>query len=123
MAAITSSDPPKTRLSSRDGSYSQMEVAFLTTAIFVIFFMTSTLPRLTTWPKHLNLNLINQIGKSRRNNVSMVIVVPSGAISETHGYYEYFQWFCKSCRCYLCCQGLPYRVIIKDRSETNYDTR
>jgi hypothetical protein len=58
MAAITSSDPPKMRLSSRDGSYSQMAVAFSTTAIFVIFFMTSMFPRLTTWPKQLR-NEIN----------------------------------------------------------------
>ena len=55
IAAITSSDPPKTRLSSCDGSYSQMAVAFSTTAIFVIFFMTSTFPRLTTWPKQLQI--------------------------------------------------------------------
>lgn len=54
MAAITSSDPPKTRLSSRDGSYSQMAVAFSTTAIFVICFMKSTFPRFTTWPKQLD---------------------------------------------------------------------
>ena len=54
MAAITSSDPPKTRLSSRDGSYSQMAVAFSTAAIFVICFMTLMFLRLTTWPKQLS---------------------------------------------------------------------
>ena len=36
MAAITSREPPKTRLSSRVGSYSQIAVAFSTAAIFVI---------------------------------------------------------------------------------------
>lgn len=55
IAAITSRDPPKTWLSSRDGSYSQIEVEFSRTAIFVICFMTATFPRLTTWPKQLNL--------------------------------------------------------------------
>jgi hypothetical protein len=53
--------------------------------------------------------------------VSTVIVVPSGSISEAHGYYEYFRWFCKAYHCYSCCQGLPYRAIIKDRSEINHD--
>ena len=36
MAAITSSEPPKTRLSSRVGSYSQIAVAFSTAAILVM---------------------------------------------------------------------------------------
>ena len=36
IAAITSREPPKTRLSSRLGSYSQMAVAFSTAAIFVM---------------------------------------------------------------------------------------
>lgn len=69
MAAITSSEPPRTRLSSRDGSYSQMAVAFSTTAIFVIFFMTSTFPRLTTWPKQLAKNI--QKGKTEARNKCM----------------------------------------------------
>jgi len=53
MAAITSSEPPRTRLSCREGSYSQMAVAFSTTAIFVIRSITSTFPRFTTWPRQL----------------------------------------------------------------------
>src|SRR5271155_4381451 len=53
MAAITSSEPPRTRLSCREGSYSQMAVAFSTTAIFVICSITSTFPRFTTWPRQL----------------------------------------------------------------------
>ena len=53
IAAITSSEPPRTRLSSREGSYSQMAVAFSTTAIFVIRSITSTFPRFTTWPRQL----------------------------------------------------------------------
>ena len=59
MAAITSSEPSKTRLSSRDGSYSQMAVAFSMMAIFVICFMTAIFLRLTTWPKQLKVAKIN----------------------------------------------------------------
>lgn len=36
IAAITSSEPPRTRLSERVGSYSQIAVEFSTAAIFVI---------------------------------------------------------------------------------------
>lgn len=54
IAAMTSSDPPRTRLPSSDGSYSQIAVAFSTTAIFVIFFITSTFARLMTCPRHLD---------------------------------------------------------------------
>ena len=53
IVAITSSEPPRTRLSSRVGSYSQMAVAFLTATIFVICPITSMFPRLMTYPKHL----------------------------------------------------------------------
>ena len=53
IAAITSSEPPRTRLSSREGLYSQMAVAFSTTTIFVIHSIMSTFPRFTTWPRQL----------------------------------------------------------------------
>ena len=51
----------------------------------------------------------------------MVIVVHSCSIFlENHKYCVFFQWFCMLCRCYWCCQGLPYRV----RQEWDYnDTR
>ena len=90
MAAITSRDPPKTRLSSREGSYSQIAVAFSTTAIFVMCFMTSTFPRLTTWPKQLNLMKLIRETKDMKQ-ISMVVVVLSGTISEIHANREYFQ--------------------------------
>src|SRR6202522_3880593 len=48
IAAMTLSDPPNTQLPSSDGSYSQIAVAFSTTAIFVTRFITSTFARLTT---------------------------------------------------------------------------
>src|ERR1700679_1105947 len=54
IAAITSREPPNMRLSFRVGSYSQIAVAFSTAAIFVMFDMTATLPRLTTWARHGN---------------------------------------------------------------------
>lgn len=54
IAAMTSSDPPNTRLPSSDGSYSQIVVAFSTTAIFVMCFITSTFARLMTCPRHLD---------------------------------------------------------------------
>ena len=69
MAAITSSDPPKTRLSSRDGSYSQMAVAFSTAVIFAICFMTSTFPRFTTWPKQLDY--IKFIRESKKKSMNL----------------------------------------------------
>src|SRR5271156_4115120 len=56
IAAITSKDPPSTRLFSSVGSYSQIAVAVSTAAILVIWDMTSTLTKLTTCPRHLNLH-------------------------------------------------------------------
>ena len=56
IAAITSKDPPSTRLFSSVGSYSQIAVAVSTAAILVIWDMTSTLPKLTTCPRHLDLH-------------------------------------------------------------------
>ena len=53
IAAITSREPPKMRLLSRVGSYSQIAVAFSTAAIFVIQAITSTFPRLMTCTKQL----------------------------------------------------------------------
>ena len=53
IAAITSNEPFSTRLSGRDGSYSQMAVDVSTAAIFVIWVITSTSARLRTWPKQL----------------------------------------------------------------------
>jgi len=53
IAAITSSKLPRTWLSSREGSYSQMAVTFSTTAIFVIRSIMSMFPRFTTWPRQL----------------------------------------------------------------------
>ena len=50
-----SSDPPKTRLSGRSGSYSQMAVVVSTAAIFVICPITSIVPKLTTCPRHLGM--------------------------------------------------------------------
>jgi hypothetical protein len=52
-AVMTSSDPPSTRLSGMVGSYSQMAVAFSTTAVLVIRPITSTFPRLTTCARQL----------------------------------------------------------------------
>lgn len=53
VAAIMSSELPRTQFSSCEGSYSQMAVTFSTTAIFVIHSITSTFPRFTTWPRQL----------------------------------------------------------------------
>ena len=61
IAAITSSEPPRTQLSGRVGSYSQIAVAFSTAAIFVMFCITSTLPRLTTCPRHLGFLQISKV--------------------------------------------------------------
>ena len=53
IAAITSKELFNTRLSGRDGSYSQIAVVVSTAAIFVIWAITSTSAKLTTWPKQL----------------------------------------------------------------------
>ena len=53
IAAMTSREPLNTRLSGRDGLYSQMAVVVSTTAIFVMWSITSTFARLTTWARHL----------------------------------------------------------------------
>ena len=59
IAAMTSSDPPRIRLSGRSGSYSQIADVVSTAAIFVIWLITSIFPRLTTCPRHLeDLNFI-----------------------------------------------------------------
>ena len=57
IAAITSGEPPRTQLSSWVGSYSQMAVAFLTAAIFVMCPITSMFPRLMTCPRQLKVNV------------------------------------------------------------------
>ena len=54
IAAITSSEPPRTRLSERVGSYSQIAVEFSTAAIFMMWDITSTFPRFITCPKQLH---------------------------------------------------------------------
>jgi len=64
MAAITSRDPLKTRLSHRVGSYSQIAVAFSMAAILVMWDMTSTFPRLTMCPKQLQ-GIVKQVRNNR----------------------------------------------------------
>jgi len=54
IAMVTSKEPFSTRLSGSDGSYSQIVVAVSTAAILVIWVITSTSARLTTWPKQLH---------------------------------------------------------------------
>jgi len=53
MAAITSSELPRTRLLERVGLYSQIAVKFLTAAIFMMWDITSMFPRFITCPKQL----------------------------------------------------------------------
>jgi len=53
IAAVMSKEPFSTQLSGSDGSYSQIAVAVSTAAILVIWVITSTSARLTTWPKQL----------------------------------------------------------------------
>ena len=48
MAAMTSSDPPSTRLSGNEGSYSHIAVMVSTAAIFVMWLITAILAMLTT---------------------------------------------------------------------------
>lgn len=55
IAAITSRDPPRIRLSGKSGSYSQIADVVSTAAIFVMCPITSIFPRLTTCPRHLEI--------------------------------------------------------------------
>lgn len=64
-AAITSSDPPSTQLLGMVGLYSQMAVAFLTTAVLVICPITSTFPRLTTCARQLREDFRASIFKNK----------------------------------------------------------
>jgi hypothetical protein len=52
--AITSNDPPSTRLPGKDGSYSHIAVEFSIAAILVIWLITATFAMLTTCAQHLH---------------------------------------------------------------------
>jgi hypothetical protein len=111
IAAITSREPPKTRLSSRVGSYSHIAVAFSTAAIFVICSITSTFPRLMTCPKQL----ASKWGKVSRRNSKInskltVTVIRCYSTLEDRGDYGYLQWSCRLCYCYPCYLMLPCRA-------------
>ena len=54
IAVITLSNPLNTWLPGSDGLYSQIALAFLTTAILVMHFITSMFARLMTCPMHLD---------------------------------------------------------------------
>ena len=54
IAAITSRDPPSTRLFGNSGSYSQIALVFSMTAIFVMCPITATFARFTTCSRHLS---------------------------------------------------------------------
>ena len=99
IAAITSREPPNTRLSGRVGSYSQIAVVVSIAAIFVMLLITSTLARLTTCAKQL------QEGSKRRNarnkSKCTVVVVQQRPI-EGHDVCGQVRWFCRWCRCCLC---------------------
>src|SRR5260370_32311929 len=58
-AAITSNDPPSTRLPYKSGSYSQMAVAFSTAAILVRWPITSTLATLPMCSRHLTTCIVH----------------------------------------------------------------
>src|SRR5271155_481981 len=111
---MTSRELPKTRLSSFEGSYSQIAVAFSTTAIFVICFMTSTFPRLTTCPKQLKI--IKKTGKKDSKlkiaNKHTVIVVRIYTILEDHNMHLYSRLFNKLCRCCWCYLMSPCRAKV-----------
>ncbi len=75
IAAITSSEPPRTRLSERVGSYSQIAVEFSTAAIFVMWDITSTFLRFITCPKQLCTGGFFRRRKSQTTNKCTVIAV------------------------------------------------
>jgi hypothetical protein len=97
-------------LSSREGSYSQMAVAFSTTAIFVIRSITSTFPRSTTWARQLKDDQRDNIKKLDKHTV---IVVHCCSIREDHGDYGYLQSFGKSCYYSRYCLMLQCRADMR----------
>ena len=124
MGAITSNKPPKTRLSSRVGSYSQIAVAFSTAAIFVTRFIMLTFPRLTTCPKHLMLNeenLRRQTWSVKINKLTVIVIVPY-FILEDLGGNEWLELLHRSCRCYWYCQALLYKAAKTGSTTTIVDT-
>jgi hypothetical protein len=112
IAAITSSKPPRMRLSSREGSYSQMASAFSTTAIFVICSITSMFPRLTRSPRQLREDQRDNI-KDKELNKRRVIVVFCCSIWEDHSDCGYLQLFNTSCYYSWCCPRLPCRADMR----------
>ena len=110
MAAITSSKPPRTRLSSRVGSYSQIAVAFSTAAIFVIRFITSTFPRLTTCPKHLMWKKKWDDSAKIKEKLTVIVILPYPTLKDL-GENECLELLHRSCRCYWYCPALPYKAV------------
>ena len=100
MAAITSRDPPKTRLPGRLGSYSQMAVAFSTAAIFVMWPIMSTLPRLMTCARKLQWNYVQQPDNNNSNKNQTVVVVRDDSIQGLDGR-EHPRLPHRLCCCYL----------------------
>lgn len=119
IAMIMSSEPPRMRLSSSEGSYSQMAIMFSTTAIFVIYDMTSTLPRLTTWAKQLRQE--SGSGEKLIKVTHTVIVFHCCPTLEDHSSHVYPQFLDKSCYYYLCCPMLLCRAAWE--LSTNYGKR
>ena len=113
IAAITSREPPKTWLSSQVGSYSQMVVAFLTAAIFVMCPITLSFLRLMTWPKQL----VWKLGWFRRMKVKnwlMATVVHHYSTLEdlcTCGCLELFCKWYYYYQCYLKSQCRAVKIV------------
>lgn len=57
IAEITSNEPLRTRFPGSDGSYSHIAAEFSMAAIFVTWDIKSTIARLTTWARHLEVNI------------------------------------------------------------------
>ena len=105
-------EPPRTRLSARVGSYSQMAVAFLTAAIFVMWLITSTFPRLTTCPKQLQRN---SIGENRNKWTKHMVAVVHHCSIQGLGGCEYPGLFCKLCCYFPCYLMLPCKADKRSR--------
>jgi len=113
IAAITSRDPPKTRLPGRLGSYSQMAVAFSTAAIFVMWPIMSTLPRLMTWARQLRRNYVNQPNNNNNKNQT-VIAVRDDSIQGLDGR-EHPRLPHRLCCYYLCYPTSPCKADLMSR--------
>lgn len=120
MAAMTSKLLFNIRLSGSEGSYSQIVVVVSTTAIFVIWAMTSTFPRLTTWARHLwtvwsCTNTVRETGQIKQRVWITALTGVGSPCYPIEGIVgdEALQWHHKGSCCSMCCQAWRWEASVR----------